>query len=627
VIRSDRQQGEGRRAAAAPGGARANGVSERSGGWPHTDYAAIFRAMPTPYLVMTPDLVIADANPSYLATTGRTLEDIVGRPVFEAFPGNPNETDPDGGVAKIRGSFERARDTGLIDTMELQEYDIPDGRGGFDERFWSLISIPVLDADGVCRYVIQRAEDITDYVLDQRGAAGGEGRSHGMEWHRRVLEVETDLYARGLELTASREAELATARRLAALAGVALDLAAADSVDELTRIVTVSGLEALGAHGAAIAVLDGDALRLVLTDDLGREAQQRYAELPLDGPLPASLAARTGRTVVLPDRAASLVLTPEMADVLDMTGNEAWVALPLQAGARNLGSLSVGWTVRRIFTSQDIELLEAFAAQCAQVLDRIQTQQAERAAHAAVRGMAEALQRSLLTEPPQPEGLEIAVRYVPAAEQAQVGGDWYDAFLVGDGSTMLVIGDVTGHDRHAAAAMAQVRNVLRGVAHSQSESPARVLTALDRAMGDLAVGTLATAVLARVEPCGDGGARGQRLLRWSNAGHPAPVLVEQDGTVTLLERTPNRLLGVGPDSARVEHACLLPPGSTLLLFTDGLIERRGANLDDGLAWLCEELARLRHLPLEELCDRLLGVLPEALDDDVALLALRPHPPA
>src|SRR3954453_15459460 len=334
---------EGRRGHAAWGWARAtSGVTEPSSGWPRTDYAAIFRAMPTPYLVMTPDLVIADANPAYLATTGRTLEDIIGRHVFEAFPGNPNDTDRDGGGAKVRGSFERARDTGLIDTMELQEYDIPDGRGGFDKRFWSLISIPVLGDGGLCRYVIQRAEDIIDYVLDQRGAPDTADRRHGMEWHRRVLEVESDLYARGLELTASREAELATARRLAALAGVALDLAAADSANELTRIVTVSGLEALGAHGAAIGVRDRDVLRLVVTDSLAPWARKRFSEVPLEDVLPFSAAARTGRTVVLPDRAACLIFAPAMAEVVDTTGNEAWVAMPLQAGAPTLGALAVG---------------------------------------------------------------------------------------------------------------------------------------------------------------------------------------------------------------------------------------------------------------------------------------------
>jgi serine phosphatase RsbU (regulator of sigma subunit) len=578
--------------------------------------------MPTPYLVMTPDLVIADANPAYLATTGRTLEDIVGRPVFDAFPGNPNETDPDGGVGKVRASFERARDTGRIDTMELQEYDIPDGRGGFDKRFWSLISIPVLDASGGCRYVIQRAEDISDYVLVQRD--GGDARTRGAEWHRRVLEVESDLYARGLELTASREAELATARRLAALAGVALELAGANTVDDLIRIVNDTGLGALGARGAAVAFRDEDSpdlLRAVATPSLGTETQRRYGLLPVTARLPASVAAHTGRAVVLPDRASALVFSAEMAGVLEATATEAWIAMPLQAGNRTLGSLSVGWAERQIFPSQDVELLEAFAAQCAQVLDRIQTRAAERAAYAAAQGMAEALQRSLLTEPPQADDLEIVVRYLPAAERAHVGGDWYDAFRVADGSTMLVIGDVTGHDRHAAAAMAQVRNVLRGVAHSQPESPARVLAALDRAMGDLAVGTMATAILARVEGWGPV----QRLLRWSNAGHPAPLLIEADGSVTLLERVPNRLLGVDSSSPRVEHAVVLPPGATLLFYTDGLVERRGAILDDGIDWLCQEARTLGDQPLAEFCDRLLTGLPEALDDDVAILALRARP--
>src|SRR3712207_4786791 len=136
-------------------------------------YTTLFRSL-------TPELVIADANPAYLRTTGRALEELVGRPVFEAFPGNPNGTDADGGVSKVRSSFDRALRTGRIDTMELQEYDIPDGRGGFDKRFWSLISIPVLDASGGPRYVIQRAEDITDYVVDQRN--GGENRTRDAGW-------------------------------------------------------------------------------------------------------------------------------------------------------------------------------------------------------------------------------------------------------------------------------------------------------------------------------------------------------------------------------------------------------------------------------------------------------------
>jgi serine phosphatase RsbU (regulator of sigma subunit) len=115
-----------------------------------------------------------------------------------------------------------------------------------------------------------------------------------------------------------------------------------------------------------------------------------------------------------------------------------------------------------------------------------------------------------------------------------------------------------------------------------------------------------------------------RVLRWSNAGHPPPLLVQPDGTVQVLERPPDLLLGVDPEAERADHAQALPDGSTVLFYTDGLIERRGVPLDTGLAWLTATVAAWAHLPLEELCDRLLAELGPA-EDDVALLALRLHP--
>ncbi|MCW2510871.1 MAG: Sensor phosphatase [Modestobacter sp.] len=588
------------------------------------DHAAVFAAMPTPYLVLTPDLVIADANPAYLATTGRALDDLVGRDVFDAFPGNPNESDPDGGASKVRASLERARDSGRPHTMPVQEYDIPDGAGGFTKRFWSLISVPVLDSSGCCRYVLQRAEDITDYLREQAQAAHPSGT--GRKWRRRVLEVESDLFARGAELSAAREAEAETARRLAALSGVALALGNAQTLDDLARVVTERGLVALGAHGGAVAVCEGDRhLRLVLTEGMSPVGVGPDTLLSLDAPYPGCVAARSGERVLLPDRATSEAFSPELAQLVVTTGVQAWAAVPLESGDRRIGSLSVGWTHPPVLMPADLELLVALAAQCAQTLERIRAREAEQERHAAVQGMAEALQRSLLTEPPSPDHLEIVVRYLPAATQAQVGGDWYDAFLLGNGCTALVIGDVTGHDRHAAAAMAQVRNVLRGIAHSRRESPAAVLTALDGAMRDLAVDTLATAVLATVEQREEGADRGVRLLRWSNAGHPPPLLISAEGEVTVLEREPDLLLGLDPSAPRADHVLELLPGATVLLYTDGLVERRGATLDQGTAWLVGAVAGAAQLPLEELCDRLLGELAGAVEDDVALLAVRARP--
>jgi phosphoserine phosphatase RsbU/P len=232
--------------------------------------------------------------------------------------------------------------------------------------------------------------------------------------------------------------------------------------------------------------------------------------------------------------------------------------------------------------------------------------------------LAERLQRTLLSDPPPVPGLELAVRYLPAVKETQVGGDWYDAFPLPCGATMLVIGDVAGHDVAAAASMAQARGVLRGIAQTVEGPPAAVLRALDRALQHLGEATPVTAVVAVVRSAPDG----TTVLRWSNAGHPPPVVVAADGTVEVLERDPDLLLGVDPTAVRVDHARVLAPGDTLLLYTDGLIERRGVPLDDGTAWLAVELGGLAGLPLETMTDALLADMAEGLADDVAVLAAR-----
>jgi sigma-B regulation protein RsbU (phosphoserine phosphatase) len=250
-----------------------------------------------------------------------------------------------------------------------------------------------------------------------------------------------------------------------------------------------------------------------------------------------------------------------------------------------------------------------------EVLARLNTEAAT--SRAAVQ-LAASLQRSLLTDPPAVPGLELAVRYLPAMRHAQVGGDWYDAFPLAEGSTMLVIGDVAGHDVAAAATMAQARGVLRGIASTVPASPAAVLSALDHALLQLQVDTLMTVVAATVQPVADGGT----TLTWSNAGHPPPVLVSADGTVTVLRRPTNLLLGVTRSARRADHGTPLAPGDTVLLYTDGLVERRGHTLDEGTAWLVDTLPALAGRPLEQLCDALLAGMAGAVPDDVAVLAVR-----
>ena len=242
------------------------------------------------------------------------------------------------------------------------------------------------------------------------------------------------------------------------------------------------------------------------------------------------------------------------------------------------------------------------------------------------RALSDRLQQALLTPPPEPDHLHVVVRYQPAASGAQVGGDWYDAFLQPDGATVLVIGDVVGHDSTAAASMGQLRGLLRALAYDNDEDLPETLTRVEHAARGLAVATMATAVLARIERRPDVPVTGTRVLRWTNAGHPPPVLLLADGSTTVLETRPDLMLGVDPDAPRHGHEIEIPDGSTLLLFTDGLVERSGSDLDRGLAALRAALTDLTGKPLDELCDTLLArLVPEHGADDVALIAVRAHP--
>ncbi len=239
------------------------------------------------------------------------------------------------------------------------------------------------------------------------------------------------------------------------------------------------------------------------------------------------------------------------------------------------------------------------------------------------RSVALALQAAMLTELPEPESLQLAARYLTAAEQDRVGGDWYDALVLPNRSTTLVIGDVVGHDIVAAAVMGQLRNVLRALVWDREEVPSAVVGRLDRAVRDLHINTLATIIVASVDPPQQPG--GASLLRWANAGHPAPILVEPDGGVSALTATTDVLLGVVPNTVRRDHTYLVPPGATLLLYTDGLIEHRERDIDVGQRLLLDAVHAHHRLELGALIDAVIAdMVGGRPDDDVAVLAARFH---
>ncbi|MGY1704320.1 SpoIIE family protein phosphatase [Geodermatophilus sp. SYSU D00697] len=361
-------------------------------------------------------------------------------------------------------------------------------------------------------------------------------------------------------------------------------------------------------------------------DPAVRPTVERYASLRLaairpDAPVMRALAS--GRTLTVDDVAATVgdTLTGEAAELFWQLAPRTAVTLPLSARGRTLGALSVYRSPDRPRVgADDVAAAQEVASRMALALDNARLYEQQRS-------LAEGLQRSLLTEPPSADSAEIVVRYLPAVQVAEVGGDWYDAFLQPGGSTVLVIGDVVGHDTAAAAAMGQLRGMLRGIAHRPDVGPARVLADLDAAIEGLGMRTMATAAVARVEQTPEQRAAGLTSLRWSNAGHPPPLLLHADGRVEeLAGERPELMLGVDPAARRSEHVVTFRRGATVLLYTDGLVEGRDLPLDEGIARLRGALAELGSLPLEQFCDAVIERLrPEGLQDDIALVAIRLHP--
>ncbi|MFI9155574.1 SpoIIE family protein phosphatase [Streptomyces sp. NPDC053367] len=338
-----------------------------------------------------------------------------------------------------------------------------------------------------------------------------------------------------------------------------------------------------------------------------------------ESPMPLSRALRgVASTVAGPQtyrRAPDSGIAVEQRRLFETTGIRSAAIVPIRSARAVLGALTLGRSDSAAdFTTADLPLLEDIASRAGLALDNARLYQRQRK-------VAETMQNHLLPQLPTVAGLRMIARYLPAPHASQVGGDWYDSFPLPGGATALAIGDVVGHDLEAAAGMAQVRNMLRAYAWAQQDPPSRIVQRLDAAVTHLTDISMATMIFGRIEESADG----HWELSWSNAGHPPPLLISRDGRATYLTSGQGILLGVSERSSRPDAVALLAPGSTLLLYTDGLIEEPGRSIDEGLNRLSRHAAALAHRPLSSFTDQLLDrVRPARNDDDVALLALRPY---
>ena len=399
---------------------------------------------------------------------------------------------------------------------------------------------------------------------------------------------------------------------------------------DLARLVT-QGVP--GCDGASISLLgDGGPSTLAASHARIRTLDQAQYDR---GCGPCVTAMRDDTEVTVKDY-SSETRWPEVDDDLRTAGVGSSLSLPLSRDGQVVGGLNLYADAPRSFGASSRDAAQAFARQAVVLLGYLQQLHAERAARTQERDISAALQRSLLPTLPDLPGITCAARYLVGSAHAQVGGDWYDLFALPDGAIGLAIGDVMGHDLAAAAAMGQLRSVLRSYAYEGS-SPSVVLDRLDRLVQDFEMAQLATAIYGRLvlddrPGTSTGGSAGRSaMLLFTNAGHLPPLLRTPDGTVTVLRRGAAPLIGAVPpgQARRGEGAVLLPTGSTLLLYTDGLVETRTDDLDTRIDTLSTAFAALDpNVTPDQICDALLAAMSQpGQDDDIALLAVCIDQPA
>ncbi|AXU16763.1 SpoIIE family protein phosphatase [Streptomyces clavuligerus] len=397
---------------------------------------------------------------------------------------------------------------------------------------------------------------------------------------------------------------------IAHIANLAIALTEAVGVSDVVDLVADEIMPSLG--GSALVLLGSENGRLRVLGQRGyvdRGLVERFDGVPLTAPIPGAQALITGVPSFFESQEELERVYPERHTTPD--GLRAWAYLPLIASGRPVGTCVLGFAREHRFSTDERSVLTSLGGLIAQALERARLYDTK---HRLAHGLQSALLPSSL---PAIDGLQTAARYLAGTQGMDIGGDFYDLVPAGR-SAAAVIGDIQGHNVTAAALMGQVRTAVRAYV-AVGQPPGQVMESTNRLLIDLKADLLASCVHLHLDLAG-------RAAHIARAGHPQPLLREPDGTVRALDLTGGPLLGV--DAGAVYPTTWLPlaPGSVLALYTDGLVENPGIDIDDALAGLARRLGTADpDGPLEELADLLIGP-PGTRDrrgDDIALLLLRP----
>ncbi|MET9609491.1 SpoIIE family protein phosphatase [Streptomyces sp. NPDC006512] len=538
---------------------------------------SLFTQSPIGLATLGPDLRFLRVNDALARMNGVPAADHLGKRLTEVVPGV--------NAAALEETMRKVLECGsaVVDVRRT-------GRTPADpdhDRTWSCSYAPLLDGSGRRLGLIASLIDITEGQRAQLEAERARTRFALLAEAGTRIGTTLDLNQTAREIVDMLVPQLADSADVQVLeAALDPDESAASNHGVLRRLAATfpdpAAPTARLAAGQTFQVPSGTVYERVVTEGI-----------------PMNLYASDVPALITDPRAQAL------RDYLATLGSARMV--PLVARGKVLGAVAVTRVRgREPFDAQDCVLIEDLVSRAALNIDNARMYTNQRRA-------ALTLQRSLSNSAlPEVAGLELTGRYLPASDH-DVGGDWFDVIQLPRGRTGLVIGDVMGHGIHAAAVMGQLRTAVRTLAR-EDVPPARLLQSLDAVVADLGEDEMATCVYAVHDPATGGCAI-------ARAGHPPPAVVTADGTVTFLDGPPGTPLGTGGRDFRTEEVPL-PPGSLLALYTDGLIEARDRDLDEGMERLGRALERAGQ-PLDELCEGILAeLLPRAPEDDVAVLLAR-----
>jgi PAS domain-containing protein len=398
---------------------------------------------------------------------------------------------------------------------------------------------------------------------------------------------------------------LVTISQVLSLAGA---LTQAVGVQDVVQLVADEIAPSVGSQ--ALVILGSQGGRLHVLGHRGYpdpHVVERFDGMPLTEQTPGAHALTSGVPAFFDSRRQLEHLYPAQAATPDSMA--AWAYLPLIASGRPVGTCVLAYADPHPFPADERAVLTSLSGLIAQALERARLYDAKHQ-------LAHGLQAALLPHSlPSLPGIEAAARYLPATRGMEIGGDFYD-LVPTSGEAAAVIGDVQGHNVTAAGLMGQIRTAVRAYT-TVGQSPGEVMRSTNRLLIDLGSELFASCIYLRLDP-----AHGRAVM--ARAGHPPPLLRKPDGNVRVLDLAGGPLLGIDVVAAYPTTDVVLAPGSLLVLYTDGLIESPGVDIEDALAGLAERLTEVGDRPLDELADSLVqhsGTAQQRVDD-VALLLLR-----